>query len=143
MTKKRFLDPEQQKDFAERQAALMLMQQWVKENTDKLTDALLDLVPFICGECNTTELQRHMNVVNVTFADIALSVIRSRNECDADRSSQEPMSLPADAMEMQNAVYDLSRFLKKFQELGSLLENNSELPAFRMAVSKFDQLDSM
>lgn len=132
-----------QKEMAERQAVCMLMKQWVSENIDDVTSVLLDIVPFICGECNTDDLQKDLNVVNITFANIALDVIRTRNEQEAEGYKREPLSLPADAMEMQNALYDLSRFFKKFNRLGCLLKHNSDMPAFRMAISTFDQVDSM
>jgi hypothetical protein len=54
-----------------------------------------------------------------------------------------PMCLPCDATAMDNALYDLSRFMRKFNRLGSLLERNEEMPAFRMAISNDDDVDSI
>lgn len=137
------LSPELQKELAERQAVMMLMEQWVKDNVSEVASALADIVPFICGECNRSDLKDRMNTVNVTFASVALNVIKQRNEASAEGKEQMPMCLPADATEMDNAIYDLSRFLKKFNRLGGLLERNEDLPAFRMAISKFDEVDSI
>lgn len=79
----------------------------------------------------------------MTFASIALNVIKQRNESEAEGHKCMPLCLPADATEMDNALYDLSRFLKKFDRLGSLLERNEEMPAFRMAISNDDDVDSI
>ena len=135
------LSPEQQKRIADRQATAMLMEQWVRENVREISFALSDIVPFICGECNLSNLKDSLNTVNLTFASVALNVIKQRNEAEGD--TYTPMCLPCDATEMNNALYDLSRFLKKFKRLGSLLERNEEMPAFRMAISNDDDVDSI
>ena len=135
------LSPEQQKRIADKQATTMLMEQWVRENVREISFALSDIVPFICGECNLSNLKDSLNTVNLTFASVALNVIKQRNEADGD--TYTPMCLPCDATEMNNALYDLSRFLKKFKRLGSLLERNEEMPAFRMAISNDDDVDSI
>ena len=135
------LSPEQQKRIADKQATAMLMEQWVRENVREISFALSDIVPFICGECNLSNLKDSLNTVNLTFASVALNVIKQRNEAEGD--TYTPMCLPCDATEMNNALYDLSRFLKKFKRLGSLLERNEEMPAFRMAISNDDDVDSI
>ena len=137
------LIPEPQKEIAERHAAFMLMEQWVKDNVEALASVLLDLIPFICGECGRSALKDHLNTVNITFASIALNVIKQRNESEAAGDKCTPLCLPADATEMDDALYNLSRFLKKFNSLGLLLESNEEMPAFRMAISMFDEVDSV
>ena len=80
-----------------------------------------------------------LNTVNVTFATVALEVIRARNEKGDDNT----MCLPVDALEMQNTLYDLSRFLKMFSPLGYLMEKNENMPAFRMSISAYDKVDSV
>jgi hypothetical protein len=135
------LSPEQLKRMADNQATAMLMEQWVRDNVKEIAFALLDIVPFICGECNLSDLKDRMNTVNVTFASVALNVIKQRNE--ADENKHMPMCLPCDATAMDNALYDLSRFMRKFNRLGSLLERNEEMPAFRMAISNDDDVDSI
>ena len=130
-----------QKRMADNQATAMLMEQWVRDNVKEVAYALSDIVPFICGECNLSDLKDRLNTVNVTFASVALNVIKQRNEAEGD--TYTPMCLPCDATEMNNALYDLSRFLKKFKRLGSLLERNEEMPAFRMAISNDDDVDSI
>ena len=135
------LSPEMQKRMADNQATAMLMEQWVRDNVKEIAFALSDIVPFICGECNLSDLKDRMNTVNVTFASVALNVIKQRNE--ADENKHMPMCLPCDATEMDNALYDLSRFMKKFNRLGSLLERNEEMPAFRMAIANDNDVDSI
>ena len=127
------------KTLAEIRAAHQLMTDFVKENASGVASAICDLVPFLCSECNMSMLKSSLNVVNITFATVALNVIKSRNEIDDDTA----LCLPADAMEMQNALYDLSRFLKKFSSLASLIERNGEMPAFKMSISCYDQVDSV
>ena len=69
--------------------------------------------------------------------------IKQRNEAEADGNKHMPMCLPCDATAMDNALYDLSRFMKKFNRLGSLLERNEKMPAFRMKISNDDDVDSI
>ena len=135
------LSPEMQKRMADNQATAMLMEQWVRDNVKEIAFALSDIVPFICGECNLSDLKDRLNTVNVTFASVALNVIKQRNEANAEDNNHMPMCLPADATEMDNALYDLSRFMKKFNRLGSLLERNEETPAFRMTIINDDDVD--
>ena len=135
------LSPEQLKRMADNQATAMLMEQWVRDNVKEIAFALLDIVPFICGECNLSNLKDRMNTVNVTFASVALDVIKVRNE--QENGNGMTLCLPVDAMEMQNALYDLSRFMKKFNRLGSLLERNETMPAFRMAIANDNDVDSI
>ena len=135
------LSPEMQKRMADNQATAMLMEQWVKDNVKEVAYALSDIVPFVCSECNLSDLKDRLNTVNVTFASVALNVIKQRNE--SDENKHMPMCLPCDATEMDNALYDLSRFMRKFNRLGSLLERNEEMPAFRMAISNDDDVDSI
>lgn len=137
------LSPEMQKRMADNQATAMLMEQWVRDNAKEIAYALSDIVPFICGECNLSNLKDRLNTVNVTFASVALNVIKQRNEAESDGNKHIPMCLPCDATEMDNALYDLSRFMKKFNRLGSLLERNETMPAFRMAISNDNDVDSI
>jgi hypothetical protein len=137
------LSPEQLKRMADNQATAMLMEQWVRDNVKEIAFALSDIVPFICGECNLSDLKDRMNTVNVTFASVALNVIKQRNESEAEGKKHMPMCLPCDATAMDNALYDLSRFMKKFNRLGSLLERNEKMPAFRMAIANDNDVDSI
>ena len=129
--------------IAERSAARMLMEQWVKENVSEMAHALMELCPFICSECTRKGLQEALNTVNITFATVALEVVKQRNESEAEGNKRMPLCLPADAIEMQNALYDFSRFMKKFAGMAHLMEHNEEMPAFRMSITAYDQVDSI
>lgn len=132
---------EEKLGIANRSAAHQLMTQFVKENAADVAHVLETLVPFINGESNLSELKGDMNTVNITFATVALDVIKLRN--DSDGKGVMPLSLPVDATQMQNALYDLSRFFKAFEPLASFIEHNSEMPAFKMSMSCFDIIDSV
>ena len=124
-------------------AAHRLMTQWVVENANELASDMADLVAFICEECGFSDLQGALNTVNITFATVALEVVKQRNENEDEARERMPLCLPADAIEMQNSLYDLSRFLAKFSRLASLLERNEKMPAFRMTVESFYKADSL
>ena len=137
------LSPEMQKRIADNQATAMLMEQWVRDNVREIAFALSDLVPFLCFECDLSNLKDCLNTVNVTFASVALNVIKQRNEAESGGNEHMPMCLPCDASAMNDTLYELSRFMKKFNRLGSLLERNKEMPAFRMAVDNDNDVDSI
>lgn len=124
------------KSVADRKAAYMLMEQWVKEHTGDMARSLMEIAPFLNGETSMAELQRHLNTVNMTFASVALQVIQARNE-------NKQRCLPADAQEMDVALYDLRRFFKMFSTLADIIEQNSNHPAFRMSIGVCDDVDSI
>lgn len=132
---------EEKLGIANRLAAHQLMTQFVTDNAAKVAHVLETLVPFINGESNLSELKGDMNTVNITFATVALDVIKLRN--DSDGKCVNPLSLPVDATQMQNALYDLSRFFKAFEPLALYIEGNSEMPAFKMSMNCFDTVDSV
>ena len=137
------LNHETQERVADNQETAMLMEQWVRDNAKEVAFALSDLVPFICEEGNLSDLKDWMNTVGITFASVALNVIKQRNKAEAEGKTHTPICLPCDATAMDMALYNLSRFMKKFNRLGSLLERNEETPAFRMAIINDDDVDSM
>ena len=132
---------EEKLEIAQRSAAHQLMTQFVTDNAAKVAHVLETLVPFINGESSLSDLKGDMNTVNITFATVALDVIKSRNESDG--KGVNPISLPVDAMQMQDALYDLARFFKAFGPLASFLEDNKDMPAFKMSMSCFDTVDSL
>ena len=130
-------------EYANRIAAHQLMTQWVKNNANEVASVIGELVPFICGECDYAGLQKALNTVNITFATVALEVVKQRNDSSVEENKRAPLCLPADAMEMQSALYNLSRFMKKFNPLGLLLERNEKMPAFRKAIANDNDVDSI
>ena len=129
--------------YANRIAAHQLMTQWVKDNADDVAHSMSELASYICGENDLASIQMSLNTVNVTFATIALEVVKQRNDSEEDGSKRMPLCLPADAIEMQNALYDFSRFMKKFASIAHLIERNEEMPAFKMSVTAYDHVDSL
>lgn len=99
------LTKEEKLEIAQREAAHQLMTKFVTENAAEVAHVLETLVPFINGESSLSDLRSDMNTVNITFATVALDVIKSRNESDG--KGVNPLSLPVDARQMQNALYDL------------------------------------
>ena len=132
---------EEKLEIAQRAAAHQLMTQFVKDNAAEVAHVLETLIPFINGESSLSDLRSDMNTVNITFATVALDVIRLRNESDG--KGVHPLSLPVDATQMQNALYDLSRFFKAFDPLASFIEDNRDMPAFKMSSNCFDTVDSL
>ena len=128
---------------ANRIAAHQLMTQWVKDNASDVARSMSELTSYICGENDLESLQRSLNTVNITFATVALEVVKQRNDSEAEGNKRIPLCLPADAIEMQNALYDLSRFLKKFRSMAWLIKHHEEMPAFKMSVTAYDQADSI
>ena len=129
--------------YANRIAAHQLMTQWVKDNANDVAHSISELTSYICGENNLASMQRSLNTINVTFATIALEVVKQRNESEAEGNKRMPLCLPADAIEMQNALYDFSRFMKRFAAMAHMIELNENMPAFRMSVTAYDEVDSI
>ena len=129
--------------YANRIAAHQLMTQWVKDNASEVASCFSEVVSYICGENDLASLQRSLNTINVTFATIALEVVKQRNESEAEGNKRMPLCLPADAIEMQNALYDFSRFMKRFAAMAHMIEQNENMPAFRMSVTAYDEVDSL
>ena len=128
------VSPEIQKLVAERNAAHMLMKQWLLENADEMASIICHIVPFINGDCDMEDLNKSMNVVNIAFATIALEVIKAKNR-------NEPLCLPVDATEMQNAIFDLTNFLKTMDSFGNMLRRYEDLPAFKMSLSAYGETE--
>lgn len=121
--------------LAERAAAHVLMQNWVRENVEEVAHVLEELIPFMVGECNLADLNKHLNIVNTTFATIALEVIKANNQED------NQLCLPVDANRMQAAIYDLTKFFRILSSLDTMLQINCDTPAFRMCISAFDEVE--
>lgn len=121
--------------LAERSAAHMLMMNWVKENVGEVAHALEELIPFMVGECNLTNLNSDLNIVNTTFATIAFEVIKANNRDGND------LCLPVDANRMQATIYDLTKFFRILSSLDTMLQINRDNPAFRMCMSAFDEVE--
>ena len=121
--------------LAERSAAHTLMQNWVRENVNEVAHVLEELIPFMVGDCNMADLNKDLNIVNTTFATIALEVIKAKSQ------DGNPLCLPVDASQMQNAIFDLTKFFRTLSSFDAMLQVNRDNPAFRMCMSAFDEAE--
>ena len=121
---------------AQRNAAHLLMKEYVKNNADSVASVLESILPFF-QECTYAGLQSSMNTVNVTFASVALDVIKSTWETEAESSNR--LCLPADANDMKIAIYYLSKIIDKLGLLSCMAENHKDDPAIKMCIeSNYD-----
>lgn len=116
---------------AQRNAAHLLMKEYVKNNADSVASVLESILPFF-QECTYAGLQSSMNTVNVTFASVALDVIKSTWETESE--SPDRLCLPADATDMKTAIFYLSKIIDKLGMLSCLAENNKNDPAIKMCI---------
>ncbi len=124
-------------DFAEKNAARMLLEDYIVNNPKKVATALEQLIPFFF-ECSLLGLKSCMNTVNVTFASVALNVIESTAEC-GDEMDSERQYLPVDAGEMRQAIYYISKFVEAVGPLSYLCTEDA--PAIKMTRQAFTKLE--
>jgi hypothetical protein len=115
---------------AQRNAAHLLMKEYVINNADYVARVLESILPFF-QECTYAGLQSSMNTVNVTFASVALDVIKSTWETDAD--SVDRLGLPVDANDMKNAIFYLSKIIEKLRLISYMAEKRND-PAIKMCI---------
>ena len=115
---------------AKKNAAHMLMKEYVTKHVDDVARILSGIIPFF-HECSQEGLQSSMNTVNVTFASLALDVIKSTwdEEDDYDR-----ISLPVDAEDMKSAIFYLSKLVDKMAPLSAHVWNNINDPAINLCI---------
>lgn len=122
---------------AEKNAARMLLEDYIKNNVKIVALALEEIIPFFY-ECSLPGLQSCMNTVNVTFASVALNVIESTaehgNEMDSDRQY-----LPVDAGEMRKAIYYISKFVEAVGPLSAFCSQDT--PAVKMCRQAFTKIE--
>ena len=123
-------------DAAQRDAAHMLLVDYIGKNPEQIARAIEKIIPFFY-ECTFSGLQIAMNTVNATIASVALNVIKS---CATEEDDADKMNLPVDAEEMETAIYYLSRFIKLFGPLAAL-SNDHSIPAMRMCQEAFGKID--
>ena len=116
---------------AQRNAAHLLMKEYVSNHADYVADILASILPFF-SECTYAGLQSSMNTVNVTFASVALDVIKSTWETEAD--SIDRLGLPVDANDMKSAIFYLSKIIDKLRMISCMAENHKDDPAIKMCI---------
>ena len=119
-------------------AAHMLLKDFIVNNPNDVVFALREIIPFF-RECSLTGLQSAMNTVNVTFASVALDVIKSADE-EEDESKRH--YLPVGATDMQSAIYYLTKFVDLLGPLSALIRNNYDNPAIKMCTEAFGKYES-
>lgn len=77
-----------------------------------------------------------MNTVNVTFASIALEVIKSVSK-DDDLLNRK--YLPVDANQMQSSMYYLSKIIDLMRPVYFFVDKNKDNPAFEMCDKAFSK----
>lgn len=123
----------------EKIAAHTLLEKFVAENPNKIAHVLSSLIAFY-GECSQSGLKSAMNTVNVTFASVALDVVKTASLDEGDEGKQY---LPVDANEMKISIYYLSKLIKNLDQLSALIENNQSNPAIRLCKNAFSEIEEL
>lgn len=97
-------------------AARLLMKDYVVNNADHVAEVLACIVPFF-DECSYNGLLRAMSTVNTTIATVALEVIRDMDEYEPDDPRRRV--LPCGSDDMRDAVFYLTKF---FDIIGSFCD---------------------
>ncbi len=129
-------DKKFQEEQAKKDAARMLLKNFITNNPTEIQYALEDLIPFFNLECSMSGLHSSLNVVNVTFATVALDVIRSAAEQEI---IEERQYLPVDALEMRSAIFCLSKFIEAIEPVAALIRRHIDDPAFKMVTDAFSK----
>lgn len=134
---------ESEKNFAEKNAkknaANQLMTQFVKDNAQEIAMALQDIIPFMAYECDLSGLKDALNIVNLTFASVALDVIQSAENDEDEQTITDANCLPVEAKEMQDALYTFTKFLRRLLRLDLIMRSNSKNPAFELTRDVYDK----
>lgn len=128
-----------EKMMKERNAAHLLLTEFVKREADAVARALEPLIP-IYGEVTTESLKDNMRVVAQVFAGLSLQLIDHNaglEENDSDR-----MILPVGAKEMHQTLYELSRFIEGTRQLLWTISRHHEDPAVDLASKTFFEYDT-
>lgn len=123
-------------EMAEKNAARMLLKDYVINHPGDVVFAIENIIPFF-SECSLIGLQKAMNTVNATFAAVALDVVKASSEED---DNFDRLQLPVDAEDMKTAIYYLSRFIALFGPLSNLASNTDE-PAIKMCRDAFGKVE--
>lgn len=123
------------KEQRERQAAHMLMVDYVKNNADLIAEVLEPIVAT-WFEISYASLKDSMGVVSQVFAGIALELIEHNSGLDPE--DVENMVLPVGAKTMNNTIEQLSKLVNAVQPLFVLfIDKEIKDPALEMARQAF------
>lgn len=128
------------KKFNERNAAHLLMTEFVKREADDIARALESIVTLY-QEVSYETLTENMCVVNQAFASIALTLIDHNSWLEPD--DRNNMVLPVGANKMKDTIYDLSKFIQSTRTLLFMLfDKFGEDSAIKLARETFWDYDS-
>jgi hypothetical protein len=123
------------KEQRERQAAHMLMVDYVKNNADLIAEVLEPIVAT-WFEISYASLKDSMGVVSQVFAGIALELIEHNSGLDPE--DVENMVLPVGAKTMNNTIEQLSKLINAVQPLFVLfIDKEIKDPALEMTRQAF------
>ena len=128
------------KKINERNAAHLLMTEFVKREASEIATALESIVPLHL-QVNYESLTENMCVVNQTFASIALTLID--HNAGLEPNDNDNMILPVGANKMKETIEDLSKFIKSTRLLlWLLLEKYQDDSAIKLARDTFWEYDN-
>jgi hypothetical protein len=110
-------------------AALMLLDDYVKQHSREFARAMTGIVPFINYECTHDGLGDCVSTLNTAVAVMALEVIQDFYEMDFDDPDRR--ILPCGSDDLKDAVQYLTRFISKTRTICNLL-SNGDVPAIDM-----------
>lgn len=122
--------------FAQREAAGMLFCEFVKKNPEAIMCAMQRIIPFFKSDCSISDMRGFLNVVNVTFATVALDVIKSSMLEPDDPQRQ---LLPVNADDMRTAIFHLTRIMDALEPLAKMIERFGNDPSFKMMSEAFSK----
>lgn len=123
---------------AHQKAARMLMKEFIEEHPTEIQLAMQEVIPYFNFECSMSGLRSSLNVVNVTFATVALDVIKSAVE---EEDEEKRHYLPVDASEMRSAIFYLSKAVEAIGPIAALIERHRNDPAFKMTTEAFSKTE--
>lgn len=129
-----------EKKMKERNAAHLLLTEFVKREAEDIARALEPLIP-IYGEVTRESLKDNMRVVAQTFAGLALQLIDHNSALDPEDTNN--MILPCGAKTMHSTLEELSRFIEGTRQLmWTIGDKHYDDPAIKLVRETFFEYDT-
>lgn len=126
---------EWEKKMNERNAAHLLMTEFVKREASEIARAFESIVP-LQYEVSYESLERSMSVVNQTFASVALKLIDHNSYLEP--SDPNNIELPVGAKTMNDTIEEMSKFIHSVRILLFMLQDKfGDDPAIKLAYETF------
>ena len=124
-----------EKEMNQRNAAHLLMTEFVKREASDIARALENIVPLE-DDVSYESLEQSMGVVNQTFASIALQLIHHNSLLDP--TDPDNMVLPVGAKTMNETIEEMSKFIHSIRLLlWTLQDRYRDDPAIKLAREVF------